>query len=897
VYDKQNPTTAVKTISFTQDYFGNTAAETSCWLKLKKVTIQGGGSNQEYTFSYVNENAAWGDMDKQKLSIDHWGYYNFKGNVTLVPLTGTLQSQLQHESSLGTGIIPWANRDPDFAHACSFALETTEYPTKGFTKITYESADGKGIRVASLEDFDGEKSNYRYYNYGPSFTWPAYYFPTTYYSFIDCGLLPGRNNMQITTYGSTPEGGIDYYAETDAFHESVMEYIGTPDGKAGRINYKYQRLPSDYGNKSLLTEKDTYKYGSNDIISQEKYNYLPVSLKTINYWMIPEMSSVALPGGTCTQEPNYRPSCGPLDPVKGFILASLSSSGVAQLNSYWIRLDNTVTAQDNVQVVKRFSYADIDPVTGVPRQTQPIKIEEDLSNGTVKQTFMYYPGDSDPDNSSYKLGLPQMWDPSNTAFVNLISPPLKTRTVVNNMLVSKATLQFTADPSTGNILLSRHELYPTGADADKIVTNLKYDNKANVTDIKKDNDLNKAFYWGYNKNYAIATANNAASNEIFFSSFEEGGWDNSLTAYDNATKHAGRFSGRIDKSTAGDQVSVSTSWLNISRSTPTNFKFSGWVYTTGPVAKIDLLMKTAAETGPYTYISSITSNTSNKWVFIQGEYTVPANVTMLTIRLDNTGGGTVWFDDVRLHPSAAKMVTYTYDPLIGMTSETDVNNRTTSYEYDTYGRLAFIRDQDGNILKKYCYNFYGQPEDCSGLVNVTPYWQYTGETRCKPCPANSIYTSKILQKRYKDINPNSQSHDVQIWIDAGESTACVPLANSEIINSYCLKDNNGNNTGWQYQQYKIINPCNDYYGSIYDGVYSNTDACPLPPPPPPPPPPNCTYENCTYQEGYKCINDNCEQGYKVVTSRYWIEDLHQYEITYHYEFSDGSVSDDYGGYE
>jgi hypothetical protein len=35
------------------------------------------------------------------------------------------------------------------------------------------------------------------------------------------------------------------------------------------------------------------------------------------------------------------------------------------------------------------------------------------------------------------------------------------------------------------------------------------------------------------------------------------------------------------------------------------------------------------------------------------------------------------------------------------------------YQYDQYNRLVLVKDQDGNILKKICYRFDGQPEVCS----------------------------------------------------------------------------------------------------------------------------------------------------------------------------------------
>ncbi len=68
------------------------------------------------------------------------------------------------------------------------------------------------------------------------------------------------------------------------------------------------------------------------------------------------------------------------------------------------------------------------------------------------------------------------------------------------------------------------------------------------------------------------------------------------------------------------------------------------------------------------------------------------------------------FKDLRNIPALADalVTTYTYDPLIGLTSQTDPNGKTTYYEYDGNGRLINIKDHEENILQRYEYHIKGQ---------------------------------------------------------------------------------------------------------------------------------------------------------------------------------------------
>jgi YD repeat-containing protein len=56
----------------------------------------------------------------------------------------------------------------------------------------------------------------------------------------------------------------------------------------------------------------------------------------------------------------------------------------------------------------------------------------------------------------------------------------------------------------------------------------------------------------------------------------------------------------------------------------------------------------------------------------------------------------------------ALVTSYIYDPLVGVTAIIQPDGQKATYEYDDFGRLKLIKDQDGNVLKEIEYNYYNQ---------------------------------------------------------------------------------------------------------------------------------------------------------------------------------------------
>ncbi len=100
----------------------------------------------------------------------------------------------------------------------------------------------------------------------------------------------------------------------------------------------------------------------------------------------------------------------------------------------------------------------------------------------------------------------------------------------------------------------------------------------------------------------------------------------------------------------------------------------------------------------------------------------------------------------------AMVSTYTYDPLIGVTSMTEPNGYTTYYKYDGFNRLDHIADADGKVLKKYNYNY----KDERTIVEVYPPLQLEVKS-------NHTHIIKGTEVKFSINRSGGSGHYTYLW--------------------------------------------------------------------------------------------------------------------------------------
>lgn len=120
---------------------------------------------------------------------------------------------------------------------------------------------------------------------------------------------------------------------------------------------------------------------------------------------------------------------------------------------------------------------------------------------------------------------------------------------------------------------------------------------------------------------------------------------------------------------------------------------------------------------------------------------------------------------------------FTYLPLVGVSSMTGPEGNTHYYEYDHFGRLKRIRDYQNKILKQMDYNYIDGFSLNAQNINMaanTPLMA-TFYTECTPSVFNS-YNRVLFGGTFNAGSPDNQQYDYMLESGGGE---ILPVLNSE----------------------------------------------------------------------------------------------------------------------
>lgn len=404
----------------------------------------------------------------------------------------------------------------------------------------------------------------------------------------------------------------------------------------------------------------------------------------------------------------------------------------------------TLYNRNGTQTVKTVSYS-----FDNPEHAQLTSITEVGSDGKTLTSDYYYPSDNPSNIQTSATTISSM-------ITNNMQVPLKIEKSVNQAVTEGIITNYGSNLLPENVYQLHDQTY------EPVFYYDQYDNNGNILQFHSPNDINTSFIWGVNNSMPVAKIANAKNtkysnqcNTTFLSAQYNSGSANSGTigivnvCADNPTVTISIAPNGYTRSGTGDyfyiyfngsnRVSFTISDLTSKTLTLTpgqytvtyakaQITFFDADITCGPVRSNEVLyqgfeeysgakLSSTAKAGKYVLNNSFAINLADKiignyyltywsstdginWTFNKQSVNVTSGSTSQTI-----GSVSSYIDEVRFYPVGAQMTTYTYTPLVGMTSQTDANGVTSYYIYDSFGRLTDVKDGNGKVLKHYEYNY------------------------------------------------------------------------------------------------------------------------------------------------------------------------------------------------
>lgn len=698
----------VKHFELSYKYYGGT------YPRLFLTSFREPASGSTFEFDYHKKDNLPNPLTH---AVDHWGFWNGGDeNGKLIPAS--------HYYDNGDVEYVSQERDPNPAKCDVALLSKVTYPTGGYTLFTYQPhtysrrlerrsagnfltqlypVNGQcgGARIATIQDYNGVNLvSTRTFFYtkdyvtggtqssGILLSWPRYLF---FWKYDD-----GTNVQEILRKSSVSFNTNYYPGENIIQYGEVTEVVSPSNGFT---NYKFTNYE---------THPDFNDYNT-AVVTPQTQQYI-TNLQLYNNFVGLRFNDRSFERGLPTEIAIYaQRSNGTVYPVKktvttytskdenseNYLVSIHLTGGLAQSSKlyYYPTLPSTET---------QTSYSDDGTYSASTVTSSTYNVTNYLSTKTstasdgaeVKQKFKY-PSDliTDSDDALFFTGTPPV-----TPTALYLSLPAEIKAMVdrrkNNMLREPIeTIQYRNNKAIASVYIENKDfagvniskkIYPSKVwelKTDQPVSSFQettinkgsswtltksafygtehsvsfdqYDDEGNLLQKTDKNLIKKSYIWGYDKMYPTTEVTGVKYDQFFYTGFEDN-------------------EGTVGVSKAGEKSRPGGYTKSISGLLPGTYLLSYWK-----------------------------KEPDDSWTQIKDEVVVSTNPYPLIIQ------SSIQLDELRLYPKSAavQMSTYTYKPLIGMTSFMDATGLLLKYEYDSSGRLKFIKDFQGNILKMYEYNY------------------------------------------------------------------------------------------------------------------------------------------------------------------------------------------------
>jgi YD repeat-containing protein len=754
----------VKKYVFSYSYLGNTQNYSTCRLMLNSV-YESDNKNQSNNPPYLfNYNTTTSIPLYGSKAADHWGYYNgSNGNTTLIPsvipnssynnqYTGCANRETSPENSkwglltsiiLPTGGSTTYSYEPNNYGSINASLNPKVYLTGSITDVANVTSTGRAVTVTSFADIDELQEvsiNYA----------------------IDYNGYPLSESPIVSVYDSNSKIYFEKSCEcTGTVTVSLpagrytLEVYAKDKGHYAHISltHKYYKLDAD-GNKIYETNIITGGHRIKSIVQYDGIDHTKDKILTYNYSLTnePRRSSGVLAGtpryeyGMISENIFYSQSGIPFSGISGCKYNVRSSSSITSLFTSGghigyreVAVKEGVNGKTIYTFTSGFDYPDITFPKNAPNISreylrslpQSITIKDNLDNA-IKTTNYYYNILKPKANLNAIAGIYLLEYMHNDVqdYLDKFDQPylglIKTDWIYQDQVIEKDYFNGNQVVNTKNYYYDNpvhaqltRELFTSTSDNSSILTYNKYKDDylqsasnvfTNMGLIHMIAPVIEQQIWKKNLTTNDSVLISGKINECYYNTLSNSILLNSVHALEtHIPLNRGAFGSETKSNGLFTQLIPNSTYYKLKES-----------YDYDNLSNIVMIQKADDISTYYIWgyqeqypIAMIENFTSAKASAIQSNLLNPA-ITASNSDNDRTIGANGKEGDLRtalnnirnnIALKDARVTTYTYDPLIGMTSSTDPNGVTTYYEYDTFGRLKCLRDDDGHILKTYEYHY------------------------------------------------------------------------------------------------------------------------------------------------------------------------------------------------